>query len=113
MVTVTIQLHWKSFHGSYWSRGSALQYRHLIPATVDRTSASAWLYKHQWIECQKNKPSTSKANVALNQIHVQLLGHLRFHAQKTGWRSGVRSCIMSGLPTHLVQELNVGTVCGA
>ena len=87
-----------------------LQYRHLIPAPVDRTSASAWLYKHQWMECQKNKPSTSKANVALNQIHVQLRGHLRFHAQKTGWRSGERSCIMPGLPTHLVQELNVGIV---
>ena len=27
------------------------------------------------------------------------------------WRSGVRSCIVPGLPTHLVQELNVGTVC--
>ena len=26
-------------------------------------------------------------------------------------QSGVRSCIMPGLPTHLVQELNVGTVC--
>ena len=27
-----------------------VQYRHLIPAPVDRTSASAWLYKHQ-IKC--------------------------------------------------------------
>ena len=26
-----------------------LQYRPLIPAPVDRTSASAWLYKPQWI----------------------------------------------------------------
>ena len=32
------------------------------------------------------------------------------HAQETGWQSGVRSCIMPGMPTHLVQELNVGTV---
>ena len=30
-----------------------LQYRHLIPAPVDRTSASAWLYKTPWITCQK------------------------------------------------------------
>ena len=86
------------------------QYRHLIPAPVDRTFASAWLYKHQWIECPKNKPSTSTANAALYQIHVQLWGHLRFHAQKTWWRSGMRSCTKPGLPTHLVQELNDGTV---
>ena len=31
---------------------------------------------------------------------------------KTGLQSDVRSCIMLGMPTHLVQELNVGTVCG-
>ena len=30
-----------------------LQYRHLIPAPVDRTSASAWSYKHSCITCQK------------------------------------------------------------
>ena len=34
----------------------------------------------------------------------------RIHAQETGRKSGVRSCIMSGLTTHLVQELNNGTV---
>ena len=32
------------------------------------------------------------------------------HAMKTGLQSGVRLCIMPGLPTHLVQGLNVGTV---
>ena len=26
--------------------------RHLIPAPIDRTSASAWLYKHPWITHQ-------------------------------------------------------------
>ena len=35
------------------------------------------------------------------------------HAQETGWQSDMQSFIM---PTHLVQELNVGTislmVCG-
>ena len=31
-----------------------LQYRHLITAPVDWTSASAWLYKHPWITCQQN-----------------------------------------------------------
>ena len=29
-----------------------IQYRHLIPAPVDRTSASFWLYKHPWVSCQ-------------------------------------------------------------
>ena len=30
-----------------------IQYRHLIPAPVDQTSASAWSYKHVLITCQK------------------------------------------------------------
>ena len=32
------------------------------------------------------------------------------HVQETGWQSDVRSCIMSGLPTHLAQELIIRTV---
>ena len=28
-------------------------YRHFIPASVDRTSANAWLYNHPWIAHQK------------------------------------------------------------
>ena len=32
-------------------------------------------------------------------------------ASKTGWQSGVWSCIMLGLPKHEVQELNASTVC--
>ena len=32
------------------------------------------------------------------------------HAQETGWQSDVRSCILSGLSTHYMEELNVGTV---
>ena len=46
----------------------------------------------------------------MNQSYVQLCCHPCIHIQDTGWQSGVRSCITSGLPTHLVQELNVGTV---
>ena len=30
--------------------------------------------------------------------------------QETGWQSGAQSCLMSGLPKHLVQGINVGTV---
>ena len=40
-----------------------IQYRHLIPAPVDWTSVSAWLYKHPWITCQK-RPNTSMTHVA-------------------------------------------------
>ena len=43
---------------------SCLQYRHLIHAPVNRTSASAWLYKIPWITCQKDMPSTSMTHVA-------------------------------------------------
>ena len=41
-----------------------LQYRHLIPAPVDRTSARSWLSKHHWIAYKKMKPSTSMTHVA-------------------------------------------------
>ena len=34
----------------------------------------------------------------------------RIHAQETVWQSGVRSNILPRLPTHLVQELEVGTL---
>ena len=40
------------------------QYKHLIPAPVDRTPASAWLYKHPRRTCKNNKPSTSMTSVA-------------------------------------------------
>ena len=32
------------------------------------------------------------------------------HTQENEWQSGVRLCVMVRLPTHLVQELNAGTV---
>ena len=36
--------------------------------------------------------------------------HPCVRAKETGWPSGVRSCIMPGLSTHSVQELNIGTL---
>ena len=43
---------------------------------------------------------------------VRLVIRLFLHPYtKSGWHSGMRSCIMPGLPTDSVQELNVGTVC--
>ena len=46
------------------TRRLKVQYRHSIPAPVDRTSASALFYKHLLITCQKNKPSSSMTHVA-------------------------------------------------
>ena len=57
----TISIHWGTLLQSL-SRSnisSYIQYTHLIPAPDDWRSASAWLYKHPRITCQKNKPSTS------------------------------------------------------
>ena len=38
--------------------------------------------------------------------------YIRIHAHEDEWQSGVRSCVMPNLSTHLVQELHVhaGTV---
>ena len=41
-----------------------LQSRNLIPAPVDRTSASAWLYKHPWITCQETMLNPSMIHQA-------------------------------------------------
>ena len=46
----------------------------------------------------------------MNQSYVQLWGHPRIYALQTGWQSGVRSCIMPRMATHLVQVLNVGSL---
>ena len=51
-----------AFLNQFWWP-SYLQYRHLIPAPVDKTCVSAWLYKHLWISCQTNNPSTSMTSV--------------------------------------------------
>ena len=59
----------------------------------------------------RNTPSTSVTLTLLfHQRYVQFWGNPCIHAYKTGCQLGIRSCIMPGLPKHLVQELNVGTV---
>ena len=79
-----------------------------VSAPVDQTSTSSW------ITLNENKPSTSMAHVAGVAGRSKLRSVVRscIHAQETGWQSDVRSRIMPGLPTHLVQELNVCTVIG-
>ena len=44
------QLH--NFEFTFYYNYKDIQYRHLIPAPVDRTSAYAWFYKHPWITFQ-------------------------------------------------------------
>ena len=45
-----------------------------------------------------------KATFSCEFIYASLL------IKEISWQSGVRSCIMTGLPGHLVQELNVSTL---
>ena len=44
----------------------------------------------------------------IKEISVVRSGTYSVH--ETGWKSAARSCILPGLPAHLVQELNAGTV---
>ena len=79
-----------------------VKYRHLI-TPVNRTSANAWLYKHTYVTCQARHGSCSLQNKTTFSCEV-------IHAKETWRQSGFRSCIVPRLPSHLVQESNVGTV---
>ena len=58
----------------------------------------------------KNKPSTLMTYVNC-ESNIRLdVGSLCIHAQETGWQPSVRLCIIPGLSTYLVQELDVGIV---
>ena len=89
---------------------TCIEYSHLIPAPVDRTSASTRLYKHHLVSCQRNKSNTSMTYVTCESRLSSVLKLSMHLCQETRWRPGMRSCIIPGLPTHVVQELNVGTV---
>ena len=45
-----------------------------------------------------------------NNIYVQFGGNPCIQVHETWCQLGVWSCTMPGLPRHLLQELNVGTV---
>ena len=49
-------------------------------------------------------------HVACESKLRSVVRHSCIHAQETGWQSGMCSYILPGLPTYLVQELNVGIV---
>ena len=59
-----------SLYSHRWSDNekTIVQYRILIPAPVDRTSSSAWLYKHRWIT-----PSTLMTHIVCeSKLHSVL-----------------------------------------
>ena len=67
--------------------------------------------QHLWITCQRNMPSKLMTHVFESKLRSVLRsGTYHIHAQENGWQSGVRSCIMRGVSTHLLQEINAGTV---
>ena len=97
---------------------SLIQCRLFIPAPINRTSASASLYKHQWITSQKISTGTSMIYVACESRPRSVVrsGNSGRMPRKLG---GNLACgrilytlysIMLGLSRHLVLELNDGTV---
>ena len=56
---------------------------------------------------KQNKPRTLMTHVA---CELKLRSILCIDSLETWWHSGVRSCVMPGLSTHFVQELNINTV---
>ena len=56
----------------------------------------------------ENDPKTSMTYVACD---LKLRFVVKSSISGIWVKSGARSCIMPGMPAHLVQQLNVGTVC--
>ena len=78
------RLFWISTFRILWHTHRQLQYRHLITAPVDRTSASAWLYKHPGIAFQKSTSMTlltceSKLPSVLRSLLRLLLSRAQGH----------------------------------
>ena len=72
----------------------------------------SWLYKHPWITCRKHKTKTTMTHIACDSKLCSIV-RSSMHPFPGNWvaiESGVQLCIMYGLPTHLLQKLNVGTV---
>ena len=74
-----------------------IQYRHLIPTSVDLTSASAWLYKHHGITCQNIcQAHQCVTHVACKLIHLCSVVRSSMHSSPRNWmairRAVVKSC---------------------
>ena len=62
-----------------------VQYRHSIPAPVDRTSVSAWLFRHSGTTCQKtNNPSTSMTHVVC-ESKLRAVARSSMHPHTCDW----------------------------
>ena len=60
-----------------------------------------------------SRPDVSQCLVLQTSLNKHIKASFRYeviHAQETGWKSHMRSCIMPGRPMHFLHELNVGTV---
>ena len=77
---------------------------HTFNSCTSRPNLCQWLVIIQIIQAHL------RPTLLANQGYFQFWGYPWVYAQDTGWQSGVRSCIMPRLPTHLVQELYIGTV---
>ena len=88
------------WHLCYGAHRSTVQISN--SGTSLQTSTSACLYKYY---VNKYKLSTSITHVICESKLRSVI-----NAHETGWQSGELSCILLGLPTHLMQELDVGTV---
>ena len=74
------------------------------------TSAYSWLYTRLWMTCQKHKPSISMTHVAC-ESKLRSVARSSLQPCPGNWVAIERAVVYyAGLPTHLVQELNVSTV---
>ena len=89
------------------SESITVQYRYLIPAPVDRTSASAWLYTHQWIICQNNNPNTSMTHVACESI-LRSVARSSMHLWPANWVAIGRAVVYYARAS---QEFSLGMKC--
>ena len=91
-----------------------LQYRHLVPAPVNRTSASAWLHRKQWIICAIHKRSTSmihvacKSNVQSVVTPRKLGGNRAFSA-----RINCQHCMCHSKSGYTSMFCNIGVWCNS
>ena len=83
---------------------------HFVPAPVDRACASAWPYKQPLTTCHDNKLSTSMTHIACDSKPHSVVRSFMHPSPGTWMAIGCAVVFLPGLPPHLVQELNVGTV---
>ena len=85
--------------------GCSLQCRHLIPASVDRTFANAWLYEHP---CHvKNKPSKLMTHVACKSMERSVV-RSSMHPCSGNWATIRRAVVYYDPTSH---TFSAGSKC--